>query len=168
MLDSKITAETRAEAGKIFEGMEQIVRNEMLIRGVYITEYVANPALAESGAICGGHQACMVGSMWLAAGIKPRWFDEDGYRYFELPGTSVGDMRQNFLEAHPALKLAYDTMNSLSERFPVNNGACPWMMGSSRAGAMENLFEGYDYEGKPLVTDAQLLDMLERAKGVVA
>lgn len=169
MLDSEIPAEVRAEAVKIFEGMEQIIRNEMLARGVYITAYVVNPDLAESGAICGGHQACMVGSMWIAAGVKAEVVDDgDGYGpIFYLPGTE-GRVREEFLAKRPALRLAYDAMNELSRQFVDEHDLIGDITYSETWGMMESLYESHRFDYQPLITDAQLLDMLEKAKEMVA
>lgn len=165
MLDSEITAEVRAEAVKIFEGMEQIIRNEMLVRRVYITEHVVNLDLAESGAICGGHQACMVGSMWIAAGVR---MERDAEGFLDLPGVTAGHERKEFLAEHPALRLAYETMNELSRQFMEERNLFDYVSYREVRGMMESLYESHDYNYNQLITDGQLLDMLEKAKAVVA
>lgn len=165
MLDSEITAEVRAEAVKIFEGMEQIIRNEMLVRGVYITEEVVDPALAKSGAICGGHQACMVGSMWIAADVR---MERDDEGFLDLPGVAAGRVRNEFLAERPALRLAYETMNELSRQFAEEHNLMKYVDYREAWGMMEGLYESHSHDFKPLVTDEELLEMLEKAKAVVA
>lgn len=62
----KPSSKTVAEAKDIVSGVRTIAKNEQLLRGSYVTDKVKTPALAAEGAICGGHKACLLGSIALA------------------------------------------------------------------------------------------------------
>lgn len=62
-------------AHAILDGVVQISENEQLIHGEYLTPYVVNEDLAKRGAICGGHQACLIGSVALSATRNPEQAD---------------------------------------------------------------------------------------------
>lgn len=109
-----MTEWTKQKALKALDGMLEIERNEMLVRGEYISVEI-DDELAERGAICGGHRACLVGSLWLGYGVKPEkgtfcWGEE----FYKLPGTEDG--RAAFLSRRPGLKVAYDALNDAAER----------------------------------------------------
>src|SRR5688572_27543090 len=55
------------KAHAILDGVVAISGREMLIHGTYVTSDVVRPDLAREGAICGGRQACLLGSVALAA-----------------------------------------------------------------------------------------------------
>lgn len=50
----------------VLDGVVTISGNEMLIHGTYVSG-VTRPDLAAKGSICGGRQACLIGSVALAA-----------------------------------------------------------------------------------------------------
>ncbi len=166
------------DAIKILDGIEEISRNQMLVRGTYITD-VVDQDLAAAHSICGGRQACMVGSMWIAAGV---WIMHNGE--MELPGVTIHkmpngsgivysdypnmNMREIVLTTRPDLKLAYDTMNEVSFDHPKAQG-----IGLNPVNAMEDLFERPAYEDDedggciefgPLLTDDDLFDILDTAR----
>ena len=171
------------DAIKILDGIEQIARNQMLVRGVYITDEVVRPDLAEAHTICGGRQACMVGSMWIAAGFI-KWEDthENGILIPELPGVTVnrlpdgkpivrGDSEEDWyvskrelaIRTRPDLKLAYDTMNAVCFEHPKAQDRA-----LNPGNAMEQLFESQDYDEfgneRPVLTDDDLFAILETAR----
>ncbi len=97
------TPELRAEALAILDRFCQIVDNDMLIRGDYIDSEVSRPDLADAGAICGGHKACAIGSLWIAGGHHPKAPTDysDWYSIFDI------DIRAKYLAQRPALELAH-------------------------------------------------------------
>lgn len=151
------------EAVNILGRMESIVRNEMLTRGVYVTDHIVDPELAEQGAICGGRQACMVGSMWLAAG------------YLTLPGVTIVEERQEFLAERPALAMAYDAMNSVSHDYIIDQDLHHWRWEDRYPieGWMEALFEATtsatsNYGGcRAIVETKDLLHLIDQARTLI-
>lgn len=156
------------EALTILDGMESITRNEMLTRGTYVTEDIIDLELAEQGAICGGRQACMVGSMWLAAGVKLE-FDEIGE--LTLPGVFLEE-RQAFLEDRPALAMAYYAMNSVSHDYIIDHNLRNWRWDHRDPAEdwMEALFEAANpltEHYRPLVETQDLLHLIVRARMLI-
>lgn len=111
---------------EILEGVREIGNNEMMTRGNYVSHDVVRPDLADKGAICGGRQACAVGSLFLAAGVP-----------FDIAArVSTGFERHRFMADHPDLRAAYDALNAaayryigdheLSERFGEENSRLGW------------------------------------------
>jgi hypothetical protein len=126
-----VNGKVKAKALSTLDGMREIVRNEMLTRGVYLTD-VEEPDLAKSGALCGGRRACLLGSAWIAYGIKP---DE---KWDELPGVDEGE-RSGFLRHRPALKAVYDALNLAAERKLARD---PGLCRAKFDSPAEALFEG--------------------------
>lgn len=109
----------RADA--ILDGVVSISENEMLIHGEYITPDVVSEKLAKSGAICGGHQACLLGSVALAAtgryddaNLLVDWLRRAAYdlddQYSQSWIERVTEARDK-LNARPAVKLVMDALN---------------------------------------------------------
>lgn len=158
----------------ICDGMREIARNEMLTRGTYVTDEIVRPDLAQSGAICGGHQACAVGSMLLAAGVRRR---RNEYNNVYLPGADV-DRRADYLRRHPHIKAAYDALNEAAERYcKRHNIDLGYVSGCitghrrieafnpKRFGAMESLFEATNYhDNEPVIEFSELLKIITSAK----
>jgi hypothetical protein len=99
-----VNTKVKAKALQTLDNMAEIVRNERLIKGAYIHPAVD---LEFSDAVCGGHKACLIGSAWLAYGIKMRGGD--------LPGSHP-TARPSFLRNRPALRVVYDALNDAAER----------------------------------------------------
>lgn len=99
-----MNATVKAKALQTLDNLAQIVKNERVIHGLYIDSDI-DPEF--SGAVCGGHKACLVGSTWLAYGIK---MEDD-----ELPGAFPSE-RPSFLRNRPALRAVYDALNDAAER----------------------------------------------------
>lgn len=89
------------------DGVIKIADNEMLIQGDYVTAEIVNPELAKKGAVCGGRKACLVGSTYLAHGVKV--WREDG-------GLFETWRRDDFMRTRPALRLAYEALNEAALR----------------------------------------------------
>lgn len=166
------------KAVAVCDGMREIARNEMLTRGVYVTDEIVRVDLAEAGAICGGHQACAVGSMLLAAGVRRRWRNGDQY----LPGADV-DARADYLRRHPHIQAAYDALNEAAERYckrhNIDLGYSSYVTGQGtdgegrriitlspgRFGAMESLFEATYYTtDEPVIEFSELPKIITSAK----
>jgi len=151
-----------ASATEILERMKDVVRNDMLIRGDYVTE-ILDEELAAEGSICGGRKACAIGSLWLAA---------DAVRYHgEAIITSFSpELRWIELRRNEMLREAYDALNRSAHEFAddcgvdlEDNNPIP----ASQNGEMEALFEMEGDEGSDgdrLLTDRQILDIIENAK----
>lgn len=149
-IDTKIKREAMAALG----GMSIIVNNEMLKRRQYVTVEVLDLDLADSGALCGGHGACAVGSLLIGGGVNPVTKDAYGNECYELPMAYVDSgKRAEFMAEHPGIKLAYDALNEAAQRFADAHGIDLETssllefrdVSASRAlelhGAMEALFE---------------------------
>jgi hypothetical protein len=135
---------TRAEALKILDGVEEMAKAEMIAARAYVT-LVWDRERAEAGAICGGRKACAVGSLWLAAGVKVR-MDE------RLPGVEAGQPRRSFLRRRPALRLAYEALNTAAERraHRLEEGErVEFAFDAPRYGAAEALLERTSYLDDP-------------------
>lgn len=122
---------------KILDNMEQIVNNEMLIRGAYVDSDYFNPAM--SGSICEGKKYCAIGSLWVSAGIKPEGNRRDG---FILPSADQG-CRNEVLENNPMLNLAYTSLNETAANYIGANCSDDWHLDSTFKAPIEMLFEGY-------------------------
>ncbi len=136
MSTAEFTEADRTEALAILDRFQQIVGNEALVRGAYVTPVVAPSRINK---VCGGRNACAIGSLWLAAGVAPVF----KYSTWELPGTLTG--RAEFLENQPAaLRLAYGVLNEAAEFYAVQSGI-HWCEvedeGEMYEDSLENLFE---------------------------
>lgn len=170
-----ITTHTRDKALATLNGMAEIVRNEMVRRGVYVTAEIVNPDLREQGAICGGRQACAIGSAYLAAGVRPKRDEDD---YLVLPGVEQRE-RDDFLRHRPGLRVALAALNEEAEAYIKRNKLEEFLARDSYYhDAIEALFEarkdqGWDddgnwRDGRPLVRRDGLLRIIERAKAHVS
>jgi hypothetical protein len=150
---------------KILDDMTEIVKNDMLVRGQYVSNKIVDHDLYNSGAICRGRQACAVGSMWLAAGVPVNinWYEEA-----ELPGASIG--RADFLdeEQNSGLRAAYNAMNIVSQCYVNAHNIDLKMSLLTGNDPMEQLFEHGD---QPLGCGQELLNnmlmLIEQAKDLI-
>lgn len=99
---------TRARALDALTNMATIIKRERLVRGQYITPEQDG----DTTAICTGRRACLIGSLWLGAGVRPK---RDYWETIALPGVDP-DARASFLRHRPGLRLAYDALNRAAER----------------------------------------------------
>lgn len=154
---------TIEKAVRALDNMKVIVKNDMLEQGVYLTEEVVDPKLAERGAVCGGHKACAVGSLWLGYGIKMQGPKDERI----LPGVYVNTYgsedlvdRDTFLKSRPGLKLAYDALNEAADKF-IDKNDLENDLDHSFGAKIEALFEG-TYDEK--VHRKDMLQIINNAK----
>ncbi len=146
----------------ILDRMKQIVENDQVIHMCYLSEEVVRPDLAKAGAVCGGHSACAVGSLWLAGDIKPV---NDGTGFYLLPGVLPGE-RGDALVDHPALSAAYDALNDAAEQYAADND---YELFTNRCyeGGLEILFEtGKNPDGDE-VNPRELLAVIDIAHSIL-
>ena len=151
---TEVADSTKEGALRALDGMREVVRREMLTQGTYVSEEGLNPRLA--GAICGGRRHCAIGSLWVGAGVKHRVVKGA----VTLPGVGEED-RPRFLRRHPALKLAYDALNRVAQRWTDEHEVD--LDGAFHA-PIEDLFEsqwGY------VLTKRDLLRIISNAKRIV-
>lgn len=133
-----IPRDTRKKALSALRGTIQIAENEMTTRGAYIRPN-AKPALADTGAVCGGHQACAVGSLFLAGGVPYNIIDTVAARF----------QRRGFLtkDENAHLSLAYDYLNDAADDYLDEHGIDREDLSSVGAGTAEKLFESSVHRG---------------------
>lgn len=102
------TAKQKAKALETLDGLEKIIEFEALQHVGYLGD--CDVKRKKALPICKGHNACMIGSLYLAHGVR-RQRDYNGD--WELPG--IYDQAK-FVARRPALKLAYDAMNEAAGR----------------------------------------------------
>jgi hypothetical protein len=155
---------TRRKAKGILDGIQQITRNEMLVIGQYNTD---TPDPDKKGQVCGGFKACLIGSAYLSAGIKPKKHVDhhDGEVTWALPGTSRAtfledeDSREIFLATRPALRLAVRALDEAAGprvarvRKPERKNIINAFMASPIGGVAEGLFESQDRLDRNLVVE---------------
>lgn len=107
-----ISKKTRDEALAALDGMRDVVKNEMLTHGTYVSSEIENHVLAAAGAVCGGHKACAVGSLWLGGGVRMKSL----FGGAVLPGVEEEE-RRSFLRNRDGLRVAYHALNDAAERF---------------------------------------------------
>lgn len=128
----------RFTALEILDRMEQIVEAEQIVHGCYIAD--DTPPQRGHRALCGGRQACAVGSLYLAAGRRPK-ADAWGDPY--LPGVEPKE-RDAVMGRNPELRRAYDALNAAARRYTRRHGLlpyCPENDDGTYEGDMEFLFE---------------------------
>lgn len=117
--------------------MSIIAANDMLVRGTYITDHIVDNKRAAEGAICGGLQACAVGSLWLGGEVPMviTLVDDEEYKHlsdaevralvdqerfddlkFMLPNTDTSQ-RLDLFHERPYMGLAYHALNNAALRF---------------------------------------------------
>lgn len=164
-------------ADQILVNMREIAKNDMIQRVGYYDDDIARPDLAESGAICGGHQACAVGSLYLAASVMPKqdgWYD-DVHGQYHL-GNVNPSQRRVFMAENELISLseAYRALNDAAREYISREGLYEYVQWESwrGSGAMETLFESRDYRNdeldKRLIEPDQLLPIIDRAREIVA
>lgn len=95
-------------------GMKQIVENDRLIHGDYISD-AFDPKM--STAVCKGYKYCAIGSLWAGHGEQPITTNY---------GTSLRGVAHNerivFLAERPALALALIALNHAASEYMEING----------------------------------------------
>lgn len=156
---------TKEKALKALDGMAEVVKNEMLVHNTYVSDTVVDPVLAEKGAICHGHAACAIGSLWLGARVRMELDCEcQGIKYWEMPGTAPSE-REEFVARRPGLRLALDALNEEAHKYGERHGLITHSLigrsgGITYVAGIEALFERNPYE----VGRKQLLQVINNAK----
>lgn len=174
------TDKTKEKAHKALDGMAEITKNEMLTRGEYLTSYVDNEKLAKEGAICGGHRACAIGSLYVGYGI-PIKVDKNkdyGWTAASLPLGVYPGKRKEFTIRRPGLRLAMQALDHVAEKriatlskkqkenvdsFMSNSSSDYEELGIK----IEGLFEGVTHGPSRLKRD-DMLEIIAEAKEYVS
>ena len=141
------------KARKALKRMTEIVKNDMLIKEEYVTPDVFSEELAKAGAVCQGHKACAIGSLWLGAGVK---MQDNGYGEFEMPGVMEGYRERFFDYGHEDVRVAYDALNEAAARFIESNPRVAVSVDYNYEAEIEALFEGCYDETNHLAEDWQI------------
>lgn len=147
------------KALKNCDGVIEIANNEMLIQGDYVTHRVENEELARQGSICGGHQACLVGSIYIAHGVKP-WRESSG-----VDGWGV-EARGVFMSTRPALQLTYDAFNRAAFE-TIGNPDEDYDLDRPDANWAEWFFETYLEGSSHNAIRRQVIGVANRAKELI-
>lgn len=127
-------------------GMRTIVKKEMALAGEYISDEI-DEEKKNTGAICGGHKTCAIGSLWIGYGIKPR----RRHGGFLLAYTGQ-DQRARAYRKYEGLGLAVGALNDAALAAADRNG---YTLADFKD-PIEALFEGEEY-GR-MRTDGLTLD----------
>lgn len=153
----EVTWQVREGAIKTLNGMKQIARNEMLKPGHYVSGTVEDPELAKKGAVCGGHSACLIGSLYIAGGVKFREVGRtwDEQRIVDLPGVKSGRQKE-YMARRPHLRLAWDALNDAAEVY----------LRKLPQERQEDVREGSKFEGRAetVFENAKIEDRAEQIK----
>lgn len=98
-----------------FDNMTEIIRNEMIAKG----EYVSQEVYGDEGAICGGRKYCLFGAAYVGYGIRPKMGSRWKVYVPGLPGDGswiTAEARKRFLRNRPALKLVQDALNEAADK----------------------------------------------------
>jgi hypothetical protein len=120
---------------EVIENFETIVRRERLVRGSYgePPKMIHDPEhrqiaeeLRDAGAICGGIQACAIGTLWLAARVRLNFAEGTDWA---VPNWMGEHERPKAIEETPHLGEALDALNAaatdyMDELDPVRH---PWV-----------------------------------------
>ena len=108
---------------EVLDRMQQVVDNEMLRRGTYITDYITDHDLELDGAVCGGRQACAIGALGLGAGVEytDAEADEEGHYVgsLGLPGVAQ-NARDHFMSDKPHLRAAFDALEKAAHWYVLD------------------------------------------------
>lgn len=106
----KISPEMKERVLTTLDGMRAIAKADMMKQSGYITDIVNR---YRTRSICGGRHACAVGSLWLAAGERPR---TGRYGSPVLLGVGQG-RRGSFLTRKPVLRHALHFLNEAADEY---------------------------------------------------
>lgn len=161
---------TRQQALKALEGMEQIVRADMLVHGEYVTDIEDEKKHAE-GAICDGRKFCAIGALWMGGGVKllknpgyspGAWTAGDG---FALPGVSP-TFRDEFLSKRHGLRAAYNALNEVARAWLLRHKRYDdlgYMAEEVKDLDIEDVFEG-DYHDRRQIGRGDMLRFINSAR----
>lgn len=127
----------RTDAISTLWNMSIIAEADMMTRGLYVDEKVSEPA--RSGAICGGHRACAIGSLFLGAQVPLVHYsgrsggdilsnDEVAHHikngdfsfWSSMPNVGVTDRYHEF-KKRPYLGLAYRALNNAAMEYVIKH-----------------------------------------------
>jgi hypothetical protein len=106
---------------ELLERMESIVMREQIVHRVYVSTEIDDDVQA-SGAICGGHRFCAIGTMLFAAGV-PVELERDFYEQEDSPAAyyptiaSQYDDRDHACDLHDHLMEARDALNQVAKEY---------------------------------------------------
>lgn len=119
---------TKDAALGTLEGMREIALADMMHQVGYLSDEVDE---RRSRAVCRGHKACAIGSLWLAAGVR---LDEG-----RLPGVDESE-REEFVRSRPKLRVALRALNEAAEEYIKRHRISPARFDDP----IEALFESRD------------------------
>lgn len=167
--------ETKDRANHILDGVVTISENDQLIHGEYVTSRIVKPELAAQGAICGGHQACLVGSVAIAS---LRRFDRANDAWLAIQAIRHGlhtdptnywfedyEEERKYINRRPALKLAMTALNEAAEAILAAKRQTPKVRDArSHPTPAEGYFEVYLSGASKPKTHAAIVDLVEGAR----
>lgn len=128
---------TIAKAIDSLDRMAHIVNMERITKGCYV-----DPNVGEADGICGGHNYCAIGALWIGGGIRVE-HNVEPFEYWELPGADPDD-RPVFLRQRHGLRLAYEALNAAAGRYIERHGIefeKPHVSSDDYEAQVEQLFE---------------------------
>lgn len=125
---------TKDAALDVLEGMREIALADMMDRVGYLSDDVVDRS--RTGAVCRGHKACAVGSLWLAAGVELK---RDIYGDWALPGVEE-DEREEFVRHRAKLRIALRALNEAATEYIERHG----IRRAAFDDPVEGLFESHD------------------------
>lgn len=149
------------KALETLDRMKQIVKNDMLVAGEYLSVTVVDRELREAGSVCRGHKACAIGSLLLAYGVKPERRDDFGW--WKLPTPATVDPSA-FARTRPGLRIALDALNQEAEKKIASSDEIRWLIeeGVTFNEPIERLFE--NAYGSEFVDRTTMLQIINNAK----
>lgn len=167
-----VMAVTTREAFGILDRMLEVVDNDMLAHEGYISRRIVRPDLAEQGAVCRGHNACAIGSFFLAAGVKPKQIGmgRDSWRY--MPEAINPELREEYMADYPAMALAYRALNNAATEYVETHDLQLDLEAWGTDNELEALFETYIGTGDDevdgyLIEPSELRPVIVRAQELI-
>lgn len=172
------TTTVREGALEILEGVREITHKEMIAHGYYFQNA---EDLTLTDAICRGHKACLMGSLWLGARVEPVENVEEAYqpelgstrgdivevKVLDLPGLTDGDDVYELYRQRPDLELAVEAVDLAAVMIALErHDLVPRGDHIERMG--EALFEAFDHKwqlassGRPTWTGYSEMPVLDR------
>lgn len=164
-------------AHAILDGVVEISSHDMLIHGSYFTRHIANENLAKQGAICGGRQACLLGSVAVSAvggASRNTTIAEtlDAVRFGPANLVNSWDgfsSEQAALRRRPALRLAIEALNEEAfERLSALRKTKRVRQALDELSPAEGYFEEYLEGASKPETHRHIVSLVEGAKARVA
>lgn len=153
------------KALKTLAGMREIVKNDMLVAGMFVDESLiegGDPraiALRDSGSVCGGHRYCGIGAALIAHGISH--IDQGGRDRWN---RYIYDWRHHYTVDDRALDLVRAALEGTAERYARRYALRIDLTWGSR---LEGLIEGNPIFANPETGRPILLLMIRSAEAHV-